>query len=144
MENNKTVVRRCPYCGSPFELVLSDDKLHPSFSLEKPTDFEGDIIERIYDCPNPNCRRPITVYYYIPKRFFDLFWMYQVCILIYGLFADQVSALQWRIFSFSQKSSSFSVFSKFRIFGKNGCPASGHILKWIRRFHVYFGERRQI
>lgn len=23
MENNKTVVRRCPYCGSPFELVLS-------------------------------------------------------------------------------------------------------------------------
>jgi hypothetical protein len=72
MPNEKTAVRRCPYCGVPFEVVLFDDKLHPQISLEKPkpADYEGDVIERIYDCPNPECRRPITVYYYRAKRFF--------------------------------------------------------------------------
>lgn len=65
-------ILRCPKCEHRFE-AENGDNLHPYCSVEKPKESEvvdGSIIEQPYDCSNPKCREPITVYWYQPKRVF--------------------------------------------------------------------------
>lgn len=73
MNPKTTIILRCPNCKHTFE-VDKGDKLHPYCSTDKPeeSDVTEDIIPKVYDCRNPDCREPITVYYYKPKVSFDL------------------------------------------------------------------------
>jgi len=65
-------ILKCPGCGHRFE-AENGDNLHPYCSTGKPIETEvvdESIIEESYDCLNPECRHPITVYWYQPKRSF--------------------------------------------------------------------------
>ena len=65
------VILRCPICTWTFE-ADKGDKLHPHCSTNKPkeSDVTEDMIIRVYDCRNPKCLNPITVYYYRTKPVF--------------------------------------------------------------------------
>jgi hypothetical protein len=69
--SRRRIVLRCPFCETRFE-TFSVDNFHVEGRVEKPSkdDYVGDIIEKIEDCRNPKCLRPITVYWYEPKRDF--------------------------------------------------------------------------
>ena len=71
MTPKATVLKKCPSCGWTFE-VEKGDKLHPHCSTKKPkdTDITEDVVTKLYDCRNPKCLKPITVYYYRAKPFF--------------------------------------------------------------------------
>lgn len=58
----------CIYCGEPFEVYPPDDA-HPISSRDRPieTEVEGEIIEMTFDCRNPECLKPNTLYWYRPK-----------------------------------------------------------------------------
>ena len=73
MAPKATVIKRCPFCEWTFE-AEKGDKLHPICSTEKPqeSDVTEDVIERVYDCRNPRCVKPITVCYYSGKPSFEL------------------------------------------------------------------------
>jgi hypothetical protein len=66
------VALRCPNCKRRLE-VTRPDSSHPLFSLEKPreSDVEGDVIEQVYGCKNPDCNTETTVYWYEAKLFLD-------------------------------------------------------------------------
>ena len=69
--NEKTKRFSCIKCGIPFEVYPPDDN-HPTASLEKPKEASGSIIEMTYDCENPSCRHPTTLYWYRPKLTFSV------------------------------------------------------------------------
>lgn len=58
-------------CGIPFEVYPPDDD-HPHASLEKPKEAAGTIVEMTYDCENPGCKNPTTLYWYRPKMSFSV------------------------------------------------------------------------
>lgn len=62
------ILKKCPFCNWTF-LAEKGDRLHPYSSTEKPkeTCVKGDVIMKLYDCRNPKCLKPITVYYYKAK-----------------------------------------------------------------------------
>lgn len=64
---------RCPSCAYLNE-VEQPNTLHPRNSFDKPeeADVDGDVIEKIYDCRNEKCRNPFTVYWFMPKRKFNV------------------------------------------------------------------------
>jgi len=63
---------RCPYCDWPFE-VNPPDRVHSAYSFEKPLkgSFYGEVIEQSLVCRNPECKKPITIYWYAPMNYFD-------------------------------------------------------------------------
>ena len=72
MSKRKNILR-CPYCKHRFE-AEGGDNLHPHCSTKKPKETEvidGSIKTQKYDCLNPDCLKPITVYWYDPKRSFS-------------------------------------------------------------------------
>jgi len=65
-------ILRCPHCEHRFE-AEDGDNLHPYCDVRRPKETDvadGSIKEQLYDCLNPQCKRPITVYWYQPKGFF--------------------------------------------------------------------------
>jgi len=68
------IFSRCPKCKWRFEVERPDD-FHRTHSLVKPqaNDVMEDIKEQVYDCRNPDCLNPITVYWFEPKRSFERF-----------------------------------------------------------------------
>jgi hypothetical protein len=73
MTPKATIILRCPKCDWSFEAERGD-KLHPLCITEKPleSDVTEDAITRVYDCRNPNCMNPITVYCNKPKMSVDV------------------------------------------------------------------------
>ena len=63
----------CPVCKWRFEATSPDD-FHKKGSVNRPKEDEvvEDIRETVEDCRNPKCLKPITVYWYEPKRYFRL------------------------------------------------------------------------
>ena len=62
----------CPNCQSKFE-ARQPDRLHSACAFEKPQKgrFTGRVITQKLICRNPKCRKPITVYWYIPLDYFN-------------------------------------------------------------------------
>ena len=72
--SNRIKTLKCPHCGYSFEAVGGDNS-HSYCSIKKPLESEvvnGSIKEQLYDCANPRCRNPITVYWFEPKRSFPV------------------------------------------------------------------------
>jgi hypothetical protein len=66
------VVLECPFCNEIFE-AESPDRLHSAYSLEKPisSSYHGDVVKKRHRCQNPECKKPITIYWYAPMNYFD-------------------------------------------------------------------------
>jgi hypothetical protein len=66
------VVLECPFCSEIFE-AQSPDKLRSAYSVEKPirSSYHGDFVKRRHRCQNPECKKPITIYWYAPMNYFD-------------------------------------------------------------------------
>ena len=67
-------VLKCPYCSSIFVPEPPEsDRWHSEFSLEKPqlSSAYGDVIEQKIVCKNPECKKPLTVYWYAPMEYFN-------------------------------------------------------------------------
>jgi hypothetical protein len=66
------VILECPFCNEIFE-AESPDKLHSAYSIEKPiaSSYHGDVVKKRYRCQNPECKKPITIYWYAPMNYFD-------------------------------------------------------------------------
>jgi len=66
------IVLECPFCSQIFE-AESPDKLHSAYSLKKPlaSSYHGDVVKKKYKCQNPECKKPITIYWYAPLDYFN-------------------------------------------------------------------------
>jgi hypothetical protein len=62
----------CPFCYEILE-VKPLDQLHSAFSTEKPmkNSYHGNVIKRFYNCPNPECKKPVAVYWYAPLEYLN-------------------------------------------------------------------------
>ena len=83
MSSKKTMTLRCPKCKYPFEATIPDS-LHQACRTEKPTErnVDGDIIEQIFDCRNPQCLVPVTVCCYRQKGFFKRAQVLFLCLRV--------------------------------------------------------------
>jgi hypothetical protein len=65
-------VLECPYCSQIYE-AEPPDKLHSAYSVEKPIprSYHGDVVKKKHRCQNPDCRKPITIYWYAPLDYFN-------------------------------------------------------------------------
>ena len=63
-------VLECPYCFEVFE-VEPPDRAHTAYTSTKPEPkaFQAEIIKKKYNCKNPNCKKPITTYWFTPLDF---------------------------------------------------------------------------
>ena len=66
------VVLECPFCNETFE-AESPDKLHSAYSIEKPlaSSYHGYVVKKKHRCQNPECKKPITIYWYAPLDYFN-------------------------------------------------------------------------
>jgi hypothetical protein len=66
------VVLECPFCNEIFE-AESPDKLHSAYSTKKPiaSSYHGEVVKTRHRCQNPECTKPITIYWYAPLNYFD-------------------------------------------------------------------------
>jgi hypothetical protein len=64
-------VLECPFCNEILE-VEPPNKLHSAFSLKKPMpkSYHGDIVKTMNKCQNPNCKKPIEIFWYAPLEYF--------------------------------------------------------------------------
>jgi hypothetical protein len=65
------LVFRCPYCDEPFE-ATPPDRLHTAFSFEEPlmASFHDEVKRQTIICKNPECKKPIVIYWYAPMEYF--------------------------------------------------------------------------
>jgi len=68
------LVLECPFCNEIFE-VKPPDKLHSAYSSTKPISniYHSKIVEKEHKCQNPECKKPIKVYWYAPLDYFNRF-----------------------------------------------------------------------
>ena len=66
------VVLECPFCYEIFE-AESPDKLHTAYSMKTPmaSSYHGAVVKKKYRCQNPDCKKPITIYWYAPLDYFN-------------------------------------------------------------------------
>ena len=67
------VVLECPFCNEIFE-AESPDKLHSAYSITKKPiagSYHGDVVKKQHRCQNPECKKPITIYWYAPMNYFN-------------------------------------------------------------------------
>jgi hypothetical protein len=67
-------VLKCPYCNRSFvPEPPENDRWHSEFSFEKPqmSSFYGNVIEQKAACKNPECKKPLTIYWYAPIEYFN-------------------------------------------------------------------------
>ena len=62
----------CPNCKQRL-IATRPDSSHPYWSYDKPqeTDVNGEILEQVYECKNPDCKKTFTVYWYDEPMFID-------------------------------------------------------------------------
>ena len=62
----------CPLCYEILE-VKPPDQFHTAFSTEKPlaNSYHGNVVKRLYKCPNPECRKAVAVFWYAPLEYFN-------------------------------------------------------------------------
>jgi hypothetical protein len=65
-------VLECPFCYEVLE-VEPPNRLHSAFSLAKPVSksYYGDIIKTKHKCKNPQCNKPITIFWYAPLEYLN-------------------------------------------------------------------------
>ena len=63
---------RCPHCNSAFE-VSPPDNWHSAHSFEEPvmSDSHGEVKKQETACPNPKCKRRLTIYWYAAMEYFN-------------------------------------------------------------------------
>jgi hypothetical protein len=71
MASSKLVLE-CPFCNQILE-VDPPDKLHSAYSTEKPIahSYYRDVVQQKFKCQNPQCKKPITIYWYAPLDYFN-------------------------------------------------------------------------
>jgi hypothetical protein len=62
----------CPYCFEILE-VEPPDKLHTAVSSVKPlsNSYHADVLKEKHKCQNPECKKPITIFWYAPLEYFN-------------------------------------------------------------------------
>jgi hypothetical protein len=72
LEGILVAVLECPFCYEILE-VESPDRLHSAFSFTKPIpkSYHQNIVKKKYKCQNPECKKPITVFWYAPFEYFN-------------------------------------------------------------------------
>jgi len=72
MEGKSVAVLECPFCYEILE-VKPPNRLQTAFSSSKPIpkSYHGDIVEKNYKCKNPECKKPITIFWYAPMEYFN-------------------------------------------------------------------------
>jgi hypothetical protein len=65
-------VLECPFCYEILE-VQPPNRLHSAFSLQKPLakSYHGDIVKTKHKCQNPECKKPIKIFWYAPLEYFN-------------------------------------------------------------------------
>jgi hypothetical protein len=65
-------VIECPFCSEILE-VRSPDTLHTAFSTVKPIpkSYYAKVIVKKNKCQNPQCKKPIAIYWYAPLEYFS-------------------------------------------------------------------------
>jgi hypothetical protein len=65
-------VIECPFCFEILE-VEPPDRLHSAFSFDKPIpkSFHHKVTKKNYKCQNPECKKPITLFWYAPLEYFS-------------------------------------------------------------------------
>jgi hypothetical protein len=66
------LVLECPFCDKILE-VKPPDKLHSAYSSIKPiiNSYHSNVVQKKYKCKNPECKKPITIYWYAPLDYFN-------------------------------------------------------------------------
>ena len=64
---------RCPYCYCTFE-AKPPDNWHNVYSFEEPivASFPGEVKKQKIVCRNPDCKKPLTIYWYAPIEYFNM------------------------------------------------------------------------
>ena len=62
----------CPFCQEIFE-IKPPDKIHTAVSSQKPilNSYYGKLVEKWYRCPNPECKKSVTIFWYAPLDYFS-------------------------------------------------------------------------
>jgi transposase len=72
--SKKRRIFSCPQCGHRYEVYPPSDE-YDSISWKHPDKREYDesigVSKVIHDCPNEKCMKPIELYWYRHKGFFD-------------------------------------------------------------------------
>ncbi len=65
-------VIECPFCFEILE-VEPPDRLHSAFSFAKPISksFHHKVVKKNHKCQNPECKKPIEVFWYAPLEYFS-------------------------------------------------------------------------
>jgi len=72
LEGVSVAVLECPFCYEILE-VKPPDRLHTAFSFAKPIpkSFHKNIVKKKHKCQNPECKKPITIFWYAPLEYFN-------------------------------------------------------------------------
>jgi len=67
------LVLRCPYCNQWSFEAKPPDTWHSAFTFDEPlmSSHHGEVIKQTIKCQNPECKKPITIYWYAPMEYFD-------------------------------------------------------------------------
>jgi hypothetical protein len=64
-------VLECPFCSEIVE-VQQPDQIHTALTISKllPKSQYGSVVKKEAKCQNPQCKKPIAVYWYAPMEYF--------------------------------------------------------------------------